>query len=66
MEDAQTRQRYVLVDQGLHERAMQALQQQEDREAIQAGIRDMEAGNVVPFEEVDARIRAKLGVPPRS
>ena len=33
--------------------------------AIQAGIDDMEAGRVVPFEDVDARIRAKRGLPPR-
>lgn len=33
--------------------------------AIQAGIDDLEAGRVVPFEEVDARLRAKLGLPPR-
>ena len=65
VEDEQTRQHYVLVDRGLHDRAMQALQQQEDLAAIQAGINEMEAGNVVTFEEVDARIRAKLGIPPR-
>jgi predicted DNA-binding antitoxin AbrB/MazE fold protein len=34
--------------------------------AIQAGIDDMEAGRVVAFEEVDARIRAKLRMPRRS
>ena len=34
--------------------------------AIQAGIDDMQAGRVVPFEDVDARIRAKLGLPRRS
>jgi predicted transcriptional regulator len=66
VEDEQTQQRYVLVERGIHERAMQALQQQEDLAAIPAGINDMEAGNVVTFEEVDARIRAKLGIPPRS
>jgi predicted DNA-binding antitoxin AbrB/MazE fold protein len=33
--------------------------------AIQAGIDDMEAGRVVAFEDVDARIRAKLGLPRR-
>lgn len=65
VEDEQTRHRYVLVDQELHDRAMQALQQQEDLAAIQAGISDMEAGNVVTFDEVDTRIRAKLGLPPR-
>jgi predicted transcriptional regulator len=36
-----------------------------DLAAIQAGIDDMEAGRVVPFEQVDARLRAKLGLPPR-
>lgn len=66
VEDEQTRQRYVLVDQELHERAMRALRQQEDLTAIQDGINDMEAGNVVSFDEVDARIRAKLGIPARS
>jgi predicted transcriptional regulator len=66
VEDEQTQQRYVLVDQGLHDRAMRALKQQDDLAAIQAGITDMEAGNVVAFEEVDARIRAKLAMPLRS
>lgn len=33
--------------------------------AIQAGVEDMEAGRVVTFEEVDARIRAKLELPQR-
>jgi len=34
--------------------------------AIRAGIEDMEAGRVVAFDDVDARIRAKLGLPRRS
>ena len=66
VEDEQTQQRYVLVEREIHERAMQALQQQEDLAAIQSGINEMEVGNVVTFEEVDARIRAKLGIPPLS
>lgn len=33
--------------------------------AIQAGIDDLEAGRVVAFDEVDSRIRIKLGMPPR-
>ena len=33
--------------------------------AIQAGINDMEAGRVLAFEDVDARLRAKLGLPRR-
>ena len=62
----QTRKLYVLVDQSLHHRAMLALQRQEDLAAIQAGIDDMEAGRVVAFEDVDARIHAKLELPQRS
>ena len=65
VEDGQTRKLYVLTDAEVHRRAMQALQRQEDHDAIQAGIDDMEAGRVVPFEEVDRRIREKLGLPQR-
>jgi predicted transcriptional regulator len=66
VEDDESRERFVLVDQALHERAMRALKQQEDLAAIQDGLEDVEAGRVVAFEEVDARIRAKLGLPPRA
>jgi predicted transcriptional regulator len=65
VEDEQTRKVYVIVDQEVHLKAMEALRDQEDQAAIQAGIDDMEAGRVVPFEEVDARIRQRLGMPPR-
>jgi predicted DNA-binding antitoxin AbrB/MazE fold protein len=34
--------------------------------AIQAGIDDMEAGRVIAFDEVDRRLRARLGLPPHS
>ena len=63
--DEQSRRVYFLVDQNIHERAMEALQQREDLVAISAGIADMEAGRVVPFEEIDARIRKKLSLPAR-
>lgn len=33
-----------------------------DMAAIQAGLDDLDAGRVVDFDEVDARIRAKLGM----
>lgn len=65
VEDDQTQKVYFLTDAELHRRAMQALQRQENHDAIQAGIEDMEAGRVVPFEEVDRRIREKLGLPQR-
>lgn len=66
VEDQQTQRVYVLTDAHLHRRAMQALQKQEDNAAIQAGIDDMEKGRVLSFEEVDRRIRKKLGLPLRS
>lgn len=65
VEDEQTHKMYVIVDQQVHQKAMQALREQEDLSAIQAGINDMNAGRVVPLEEVDARIRQRLGMPPR-
>ena len=65
VEDSQTQRMYVLADAEVHHRAMRALKQREDHEAIQAGIDDMEAGRVVPLEEVDRRIREKLGLPQR-
>ena len=65
VEDDRTRKIYVLIDADLHQRAMQALEEQETRRAIQAGIDDLEAGRVVPFEEVDARLRKRLGLPQR-
>lgn len=38
----------------------------DDVAAIQAGIDDMKAGRVIPFEDVDTRIREKLGLPART
>jgi len=66
LEDEQSSAVYFVVDENTHQRAMQALREKEDFEAIQAGIEDMEAGRVVPFEQIDARIRAELGLPSRS
>ena len=65
VEDAETQKVYFLTDAEVHRRAMLALQRQEDHDAIRGGIDDMEAGRVVAFEEVDKRIREKLGVPQR-
>ena len=66
VEDEQTHRTYVIVDSETHQRAMQALQRQEDLAAIQEGIDDMEAGRGMPIEEADKRIREKLGFPPKS
>jgi hypothetical protein len=66
VEDNQTHRVYVLVDQTTHERAMDALQQQEDIDAIQAGVDAAAAGHVALLEETDVRIREQLGFPPRA
>ena len=66
VEDDQTHKFYVLVDLQLHERAMEALRQQDDLAAIQAGIDDMEAGRIVTLEEADAEIRKDVGFTPRA
>ena len=43
--------------------ALRALaERNQDLAAIQAGIDDMEAGNVKPLSEVDAEIRKNLGL----
>lgn len=60
LQDDQSRKVDVLIENAVFRRAMQALQVQEDRAAIQAGIRAMEAGEVVTLEEVDSRIRSRL------
>jgi predicted transcriptional regulator len=58
--DEHTQITYVLAERALFEKALQALQAQEDRAAIQEGIDDMIAGNVFTLEEVDEKIRAQL------
>jgi hypothetical protein len=59
VEDERTHRVYYVVD----EPTLANLQQQEDLAAIREGIADMEAGRVVTLEELDARIRMRLGVP---
>jgi predicted transcriptional regulator len=59
VEDGETNRVYFLVD----ESTLDTLQQQEDMTAIREGIADMEAGRMVTLEELDARIRARLGLP---
>lgn len=66
VEDSLTQRVYFLTDADVHRRAMESLQQQQDVAAIQAGIDDMEAGHVATFEEVDQRIREKLGLSRRA
>jgi len=56
---------YVIVDCDMHERAMQALREQDDLASIARGIEQMEAGEGRPLAEADAAIRKELGFPPR-
>jgi predicted transcriptional regulator len=63
--DDETKKRYVIVEEDLHARAMRALQAQEDIDAIQAGIKDMEAGRFVSLQETDAEIRKALRFHPQ-
>ena len=58
VEDEQTKEVYFLVAAS----TMNALQRQQDLEAIREGIADVEAGRVAPLDEALARIRAKLGL----
>jgi len=60
VEDGQTQKVYFLSDAEVHRRAMQALQRQEDHDAIQAGIDDMKAGRVEPYDDVSRRLRTHL------
>lgn len=66
VEDDQTRKVYFIIDGDLHDRAIQALEEHDARRAIRAGIDDLEAGRIIPFADVDARLRDKLGLPPRA
>jgi hypothetical protein len=60
IEDELTRQVYLLMPKPAGAEMIHATA----HEAIQAGIDDMEAGRCVPFEEVDRRNSAKLGIEP--
>lgn len=66
IQDDQTQRVYVIVDQQTHERAMRALQEQEDLASIRRGIQQMEAGEGRPLAEADAAMRKQLGFSPRS
>lgn len=56
VEDDESHRLYFLVD----KQTLDNLRQDADRAAIGQGIADMEAGRVIPLDELDARIHAKL------
>jgi len=61
--DPRTHKVYVLVDQGVHQQAMDALRRQRDDDAaaIQQGLDDMHAGRGMSLEESRARTGEALG-----
>jgi hypothetical protein len=61
VEDEQTHRVYFLVD----PLTLDTLRQQEDLAAIRDGIADAEAGRVITLEELDTRIRNRLGLQPK-
>jgi len=64
-EDDQTHKVYFIYTEDLHERAMRAMQEQEDHASIARGIEQMEAGEGRPLAEADVAMRNQLGFPPR-
>jgi hypothetical protein len=61
--DPDTQRTYFLVDGETHRRAMEALRRQRDRDAIAAGLDQMEAGQGKPLDQAFADLRAKLAFP---
>jgi predicted transcriptional regulator len=61
--DPTTQRAYVIVDRKIHERAMDALRRQEERQAIAEGLAQMEAGEGKPLDEAFASMRSRLAFP---
>jgi hypothetical protein len=61
VQDDQSNKVHVISESDVFHRAMQALQTQEDHAAIQSGIEALESGNVLTLDELDHRIRSRLG-----
>ena len=60
-EDTTTRRVYFLVEEQIHRRAMQALKQQQDLEAIRRGVAQMEAGGGTSLRETREQLAQELG-----
>lgn len=58
--DPQTLRLYLIVDSDTHRRAIEALRQQQDRDAIAQGIAEMEAGEGIPLAEARRLTRERL------
>lgn len=60
-EDTTTHRVYVLVDEQIHRRAMHALKQQQDLDAIRRGVAQMEAGGGIPIQDARIQLAQELG-----
>jgi hypothetical protein len=60
-EDTTTHRVYFLVDEQVHRRAMQALKQQQDLEAIRKGVAEMEAGGGTLLQDARQQLAQELG-----
>ena len=60
-EDTTTHRVYFLVDEQVHRRAMQALQQQQDLEAIRKGVAQMDAGSGTLLQDARQQLAQELG-----
>lgn len=63
VEDQDAQRTYIVADSAVHEEAMQALRRERDRQSIERGIADMEAGRTMSIDEADQQIRESLGFP---
>ena len=63
--DEQTQAVYFVMDEETHRRAMRALKEQEDNDAIAEGLQQMETGEGRPLHEVDAAMQRDFKLPPR-
>lgn len=60
-----TRKVYYIYTELMHQKASQALREQENNDAIAEGLRQMENGEGRPLNEVDAEMRKDFGLQPR-
>ena len=60
-QDDATNRVYCLVDRELHEKAMRALKQQQDLDAIRRGVAEMQSSDGTPLNEARAELAKELG-----
>ena len=60
--DPDTQRKYVLVDSDTHHRPMDALRFWQDRDAIAAGLAQLEAGDGQPLDQAFSGLQSRLGL----